>query len=185
MEPIQAYRSVMPSLGARVFVHPRATVIGDAHLGDDVSVWPGVVIRGDVNFIRVGAGTNIQDNSVLHVSHRSEWDPEGGPLIIGRRVTIGHGVILHACTVGDECLIGMGSIILDKAVVEKHVLVGAGSLVAEGKRLESGYLYLGQPARAVRPLTPEEIAYFDYSAAHYIRLAGHYLEDDRALGIGP
>ena len=176
MKAVQAYKTILPKLSAGVFVHPRATVIGDVELGDDVSVWPGTVIRGDVNFIRVGAGTNIQDNSVLHVSHRTESDPEGGPLIIGSNVTIGHGTILHACTISDACLIGMGSIILDRAVVEKHVLIGAGSLVSEGKRLESGYLYLGSPAKAVRPLTAEEIAYFDYSAGHYIRLARSYLE---------
>lgn len=172
---IEAYRGVMPKLGRDVYIHPSATVIGDVELGDEVSVWPGVVIRGDVNFIRIGAGSNIQDNSVLHVSHKTTADPVGGPLVIGDRVTVGHSVILHACTIEDECLIGMGSIILDKAVVKKHVLLGAGSLVPEGKILESGHLYLGRPAKAVRPLTAEEIAYFNYSAEHYIRLMRSYL----------
>jgi carbonic anhydrase/acetyltransferase-like protein (isoleucine patch superfamily) len=133
------------------------------------------VVRGDVNSIRIGAGTNIQDNSALHVSHKTAADPAGGPLFIGSRVTVGHSVILHACTVEDECLIGMGSIILDRAVVKKHVLLGAGSLVPEGKVLESGYLYLGSPARKVRELTPEEMAYFNYSAEHYIKLMRSYL----------
>jgi carbonic anhydrase/acetyltransferase-like protein (isoleucine patch superfamily) len=155
-------------------VHPRATVIGEVSLGRDASVWPGAVIRGDVNSIAVGEASNIQDNSVLHVSHRTAADPAGGPLVVGARVTVGHAVILHACTIEDECLIGMGSIILDRAVVQKHVLLGAGSLVPEGKVLESGHLYLGRPARLVRPLTEEEIAYFDYSAEHYVKLAQSY-----------
>lgn len=151
-------------------MHPRATVIGDVTLGENASVWPGAVIRGDVNSIRVGAGANIQDNSVLHVSHKTEADPVGGPLVIGDRVTVGHSVILHACTIEDECLIGMGSIVLDKAVIKRNVLLGAGSLVPEGKILESGFLYLGRPAKMVRALTAEELAYFNYSAEHYIEL---------------
>lgn len=172
---ISAYIGLMPQLAPGAWVHPRATVIGEVVLGGNSSVWPGAVIRGDVNSIRIGADTNIQDNSVLHVSHKTAADPVGGPLVIGDRVTVGHSVILHACTIEDECLIGMGSIILDKAVVKKHVLLGAGSLVPEGKILESGHLYLGRPAKAVRPLTAEEIAYFNYSAEHYIRLMRSYL----------
>jgi carbonic anhydrase/acetyltransferase-like protein (isoleucine patch superfamily) len=167
---VSPYNGIHPQLAPGAWVHPRATVIGEVRLGSEASVWPGAVIRGDVNHIHVGAGTNVQDNSVLHVSHKTEADPVGGPLIIGERVTIGHSVILHACTIEDECLIGMGSIILDNALVKKHVLLGAGSLVPEDKVLESGYLYLGRPAKQVRPLTPEEIAYFNYSAEHYIRL---------------
>jgi carbonic anhydrase/acetyltransferase-like protein (isoleucine patch superfamily) len=172
---ISAYNGLTPQLAHGAWVHPRATVIGEVVLGGNSSVWPGAVIRGDVNSIRIGADTNIQDNSVLHVSHKTATDPVGGPLVIGDRVTVGHSVILHACTIEDECLIGMGSIILDKAVVKKHVLLGAGSLVPEGKILESGHLYLGRPAKAVRPLTAEEIAYFNYSAEHYIRLMRSYL----------
>jgi len=172
---ISAYQNVMPCIGSGVFIHPSASVIGDVELGDNVSVWPGTVIRGDVNFIRIGAGTNVQDSSVLHVSHKSSWDPAGAPLIIGSNVTIGHKVILHGCTVEDECLIGMGSIIMDKVIVQKHVLVGAGTLVPEGKVLESGYLYLGSPARKVRQLTEKELEHFIYSANHYIRLKNTYL----------
>src|SRR5690606_11617301 len=127
------------------------------------SVWPGAVIRGDVNSIRIGRGSNVQDLSVLHVSHRSEWDPAGAPLVVGAHVTIGHRVILHGCTIGDECLIGMGSIVMDKAVLQQHVLLGAGSLVPEGRVLESGFLYLGSPAKKIRPLTEKEIAHFMYS----------------------
>ncbi len=172
---ISAFNGLTPELAPGAWVHPRATVIGEVMLGENASVWPGAIIRGDVNSIRIGAGTNIQDNSVLHVSHKSEADPAGGPLVIGDRVTVGHSVILHACTIEDECLIGMGSIILDRAVIKRNVLLGAGSLVPEGKTLESGYLYLGRPAKMVRELTLEELAYFNYSAEHYIRLKRAYL----------
>jgi carbonic anhydrase/acetyltransferase-like protein (isoleucine patch superfamily) len=175
VSPLSPFNDVHPQLAPNAWVHPRATVIGEVTLGEKASVWPGVVIRGDVNHIRIGAGTNVQDNSVLHVSHKTAADPAGGPLIIGDRVTIGHAVILHACTIEDECLIGMGSIILDRAVVKRQVLLGAGSLVPEGKVLESGHLYLGRPAKPVRALSPEEIAYFNYSAEHYIRLMEAYL----------
>jgi carbonic anhydrase/acetyltransferase-like protein (isoleucine patch superfamily) len=168
------HHGVMPVLADGAWVHPRATVIGEVTLGHDASVWPGAVVRGDVNTISIGDATNIQDGSVLHVSHATPANPAGGPLVIGARVTVGHTVILHACTIEDECLIGMGSIILDRAVVQKHVLLGAGSLVPEGRVLESGHLYLGRPARLVRALTEEEIAYFNYSAAHYVTLAQSY-----------
>jgi carbonic anhydrase/acetyltransferase-like protein (isoleucine patch superfamily) len=173
---IQTYRGAVPQIGNGVYLHPSASVIGDVVLGDDVSVWPGTVIRGDVNAIRIGHGSNVQDLSVLHVSHKSSWDPGGAPLIIGNNVTIGHKVILHGCEIGDECLIGMGAIVMDKVVIEPRVLVGAGSLVAEGKVLESGYLYLGSPAKRVRPLTERELAHFTYSAQHYIRLKNNYLD---------
>ncbi len=173
-DPVAPYQGHVPRLAPGVWVHPRASVIGEVALGGDVSVWPGAVIRGDVNSIAVGEATNIQDNSVLHVSHRTAANPAGGPLVIGARVTVGHGVILHACTIEDECLIGMGSIVLDGAAIRKHVLLGAGSLVPEGKVLESGHLYLGRPAKLVRVLTAEEIAYFKYSAEHYVKLAQSY-----------
>lgn len=171
---ISPFNGIHPQLALGAWVHPRATVIGEVALGENASVWPGAIIRGDVNSISIGAGTNIQDNSVLHVSHRTEANPVGGPLAIGDRVTVGHSVVMHACTIEDECLIGMGSIILDRAVVKKNVLLGAGSLVPEGRVLESGYLYLGRPAKMVRELTPEELAYFNYSAEHYIRLMRSY-----------
>lgn len=171
---IEAFRGMLPQLGREVFVHPSATVIGDVVLGDGVSVWPGAVIRGDVNAIRIGAGSNVQDNAVLHVSHKRPQVPEGAPLTIGERVTIGHGVILHGCAVGDECLIGMGSLVMDHAVFESRVLLGAGSLVPEGRVLEGGWLYLGRPARAVRRLSAEELDRFAYQAAHYRQLAAQY-----------
>jgi carbonic anhydrase/acetyltransferase-like protein (isoleucine patch superfamily) len=140
-------------------------------LADNVSFWCNAVARGDVNRIEIGRDTNIQDFSMLHVSHKSEKKPEGSPLIIGERVTVGHHVILHGCRIGDECLIGMGATVMDDAVIESRVLLAAGSLVPAGKRLESGFLYMGSPVKQVRPLTPEEIAHFAYSAAHYVRLA--------------
>ncbi|HRH80475.1 MAG TPA: gamma carbonic anhydrase family protein [Thiobacillaceae bacterium] len=171
---IEAYRGVMPKLGRDVYIHPSATVIGDVELGDGVSVWPGVVIRGDVNFIRIGAGSNIQDNSVLHVSHRSPQNPDGAPLIIGERVTVGHGVILHGCTVGEECLIGMGALVMDRAVIQPRVLLGAGSLVPEGRELESGWVHLGRPTRALRRLSDAEIADLGRGADRYMELAAAY-----------
>lgn len=172
---IAPYRGIAPQIGREVYLHPTASVIGDVVIGDHASVWPGVVIRGDVNHVRIGYGTNVQDLSILHVSHKSGWDPAGSPLIIGANVTIGHKVILHGCTIEDESLIGMGSIVMDKVLVQKHVLLGAGSLVPEGKVLESGFLYYGSPAKKVRPLSGAEIAHFIYSANHYIKLKNDYL----------
>ena len=173
--PVQQFQGISPTIGADCYIHPAASVIGDVQLGRDVSIWPGAVLRGDVNFIRVGDNSNIQDLSTLHVTHRRPDDPEGAPLIIGANVTVGHNVVLHGCTIGDECLIGIGSIILDRAVLEARVMVGAGSLVAPGKVLQSGYLYLGRPARQVRALTAEELEHFRYSADHYVRLKNQYL----------
>ena len=168
------HHNMQPQIHASAYIHPSAQIIGETILGADVSVWCNAVIRGDVNHIHIGAGTNIQDLSMLHVSHKSDWDALGAPLIIGERVTVGHSVILHGCTIGDECLIGMGSIVMDKAVLEPRMLLGAGSLVPEGKTLVSGYLYLGRPAKQLRLLTAEELAYFDYSAQHYMALANSY-----------
>ena len=145
-----------------------------------MSVWPTVVIRGDVNFIRIGAESNIQDGSVLHVTHRSAMNPEGFPLIIGRGVTVGHKVVLHGCTLGDHCLIGIGAIVMDGAVIEDRVILGAGSLVAPGKRLVSGHLYLGSPARQIRPLREEEIQSLAYSKDGYVRLMARYAQGDEA-----
>jgi carbonic anhydrase/acetyltransferase-like protein (isoleucine patch superfamily) len=172
---LQAFGDLVPALGQDVYVHPAATVIGDVVLGDHVSIWPGTVIRGDVNHILIGAGTNVQDGSVLHVSHRSTTDPDGAPLQVGANVTIGHKVILHGCSIGDECLIGMGCIVMDHVEIGKHVLLGAGSLVPEGRRLDSGHLYLGSPARKVRRLSEKELVHFIYSAQHYIALKDVYL----------
>ena len=165
---------IVPALGARVYVDAAAVVIGQVTLADDVSLWPCVVARGDVHSISVGARSNIQDLTMLHVTHDGPYSPGGFPLVIGADVTVGHKCLLHACTIGDRCLIGMGSIVMDGAVVEDDVLLGAGSLVSPGKRLESGHLYKGSPAQKVRPLTAEEREMLRYSAAHYVRLKDRY-----------
>ena len=160
-----------------------ALVIGRVTLEDDVSLWPYVVARGDVNSIRVGARSNIQDLSVLHVTHDGPYSPGGFPLVIGADVTVGHRCILHASTIGDRCLIGMGSIVMDGAVIEDEVLLGAGSLVAPGKRLASGHLYRGSPVQKIRPLTEQEREMLLYSAAHYMRLKDNYLIAARPSGV--
>ncbi len=173
---VRPYDGELPRLGARVWIDPAAVVIGRVEIGDDASLWPMVVARGDVNFIRIGARTNIQDGSVLHVTHDGPYSPGGLPLAIGEDVTVGHRVMLHACTVGDRCLIGMSSTLLDGAVLEDEVFLGAGSLVPPGKRLQARSLYKGSPAQRVRPLTEEELAMLRYSAEHYVRLKNRYME---------
>ena len=172
---LRAFNGVAPRVGEDVLVDPAAVVIGDVEIGNRASIWPGVVIRGDVNSITIGEETNIQDGSVLHVTHRSDSNPEGYPLRIGKGVTVGHKAVLHGCTIGDLCLIGIGAIIMDGAVIEDQVMVGAGALVPPGKRLESGYLYVGSPARMARALKPEEIAYLSYSKDGYVRLKSQHL----------
>jgi len=173
--PLSSYLSTSPAVAERVFIHDSAQVIGDVTIGLDSSVWCNTVLRGDVNRIVIGTGSNIQDFAMGHVSHKSAKKPEGSPLIIGDHVTVGHSVILHGCRIGNECLIGMGSIVMDDVVVEDRVMIGAGSLVSPGKVLKSGHLYVGRPAVAVRELTAEEIAYLKYSAEHYIRVKDNYL----------
>ena len=172
---IRSYTGIKPVIGQRVYIDESAQVIGQVTLADDASLWPLVVARGDVNRIQVGARSNIQDLTMLHVTHDGPYTPGGIPLIIGADVTVGHKCLLHACTVGDRCLIGMGAIVMDGAVIEDDVLLGAGSLVSPGKRLESGFLYRGSPAQKVRPLTAEEREMLRYSAAHYVRLKDRYL----------
>lgn len=172
---IRAFAGVTPTLGARVYVDEQSAVIGDVTLGDDVSIWPFVAARGDVNRIVIGARSNIQDNTVLHVTHDGPYSPGGVMLSIGEDVTVGHGVILHACTIGDRCLIGMGAIVMDRVVIEPDVLLAAGSMVPPGKVLKSGWLYRGSPAQPARELSPEELEHLRYSAAHYVRLKDRYL----------
>lgn len=178
--PLTPYLDFSPDVGVHTFLHPSCQIIGDVTIGDDSSVWCNTVLRGDVNRIVIGRGTNVQDLTMGHVSHRSADKPEGSPLIIGDYVTVGHSVILHGCCIGDECLIGMGSIIMDDVVIPDRVMIGAGSLISPGKTLDSGMLYMGRPARAVRALTNEEIAYLRYSAEHYIRVKNNYLQTDTA-----
>ena len=159
-------------------IDPSSVVIGNVDLADDVSVWPLVAIRGDVNAVKIGARSNIQDGSILHVTHQSDYNPAGYPLLIGEDVTVGHKAMLHGCTIGNRVLVGMGSILLDGAVIEDDVMIGAGSLVAPGKHLESGYLYVGSPARRVRALTPAELEGLRYSANNYVRWKDEYLSED-------
>lgn len=177
MGAIRTYQGHIPKLGANVFVDPSAVVIGDVELGDDTSVWPGVVIRGDMHRIRVGARTSVQDGSVLHITHASDFNPAGFPLVIGDDVTVGHSVCLHGCTIGNRVLVGIGSTILDGAVVEDEVVIGAGSLVPPGKRLESGFMYMGSPVKQVRPLKDSERQFFTYSANNYVKLKNNYLSE--------
>ena len=173
---LRQYRDILPTVGQRAYVDPAATVIGDVVLGDDVSIWPGTIVRGDVNFIRIGARTNVQDGSVIHVSHDGPHAKLGGfATVIGEDVTIGHKAIIHACRIEDAVLIGMGAIVLDGAVVKKHGFVGAGALIPPGKVVGEGELWLGNPARKARLLTEVEIEALYYSAGHYVRLKDEYL----------
>jgi len=173
---IRNYKDTSPQIASSAFVDEAAVIIGDVIICDDSSVWPMAVLRGDVNFIRVGERSSIQDGSVLHVTHPHEAVPEGHPLIIGNDVTVGHNVTLHGCTIGNRCLVGMGSTVLDGAVLEDGVLLGAGSLVPPGKVLEGGYLWIGSPVKRARALTDAEKEWFDYSAAHYVRLKNNHME---------
>ena len=173
---IRPYLDRFPQLGARAYVDDAATVIGDVALGDDASVWPGTVIRGDVNFVRIGARTNVQDGTVIHVSHDGPHAKLGGfATRIGDDVTIGHKAVIHACVIEDAVLIGMGAIVLDGAVVRKHGFVGAGTVVPPGKVVGEGELWLGNPGRKVRMLRDAEIEGLYYSAQHYVRLKDRYL----------
>lgn len=174
---IRKYQQHLPQLGERVFVDASAVVIGDVVLGEDSSVWPMTVIRGDMHRIRIGARTSVQDGSVLHITHAGPFSPDGFPLIIGDEVTVGHKVTLHGCTLGSRILVGMGSIVMDGAVVEDEVIIGAGSLVPPGKRLESGYLYVGSPVKQARPLTEKERNFFSYTAGNYVKLKELHLAE--------
>jgi len=173
--PLTPYLNILPVLGERVFHHASSQIIGDVQLGHDCSIWCNTVLRGDVNRIVLGQGTNVQDLTMGHVTHKSADKTEGSPLLIGDYVTIGHTVILHGCTIGNECLIGMGSIIMDDVMIGNHVMVGAGSLVPPGKELEPGMLYMGRPVKKVRELTEEEISKLRYSAEYYIKIKNNYL----------
>lgn len=171
---LRPFEGETPVVGARAWIDPSAVVIGRVEIGADASLWPTAVARGDVNFIRIGARSNIQDGSVLHVTHDGPYSPGGLPLLVGEEVTVGHRVMLHACTVGDRCLLGMSSTVMDGAVLEDEVLLAAGSLVPPGKRLAAKSLYRGSPARRVRALSAEELEMLRYSAAHYVRLKDRY-----------
>lgn len=171
---LRPFNQIMPQVAKSAYIDPAACVIGDVKLGENVSVWPMTVIRGDVNHIIIGDDSNIQDGSILHVTHKNTANPDGDPLILGKGVTVGHGAILHACQIDDYCLVGMGATILDRAVMEHHSMLGAGSLLPPGKVIKSGELWLGNPAKKVRRLSDQEIEHLEYSAAHYIRLKKQY-----------
>ena len=163
-------------IGKSVFIDDSAVVIGSVTLGDDVSIWPMTVVRADVESITIGEGTNVQDGSVLHVTHAGKYTAQGHPLIIGRGVTIGHRAVAHGCTVGNYCLIGIGAIIMDGAVLEDYVMLGAGALVPPGKKLDSGFLYVGVPAKQARFLKASEREFLEYSSLQYIHLKNEYLK---------
>ena len=171
---IRLFKQIKPTIHDTAYIDETALVIGDVTIGEDSSIWPMTVARGDVHSIKIGARTNIQDACVLHVTHAGEPSPEGHPLNIGDDVTVGHRVTLHACTVGDLCLIGMSATIMDAAVLEDKVIVGAGSLVPSGKKLESGYLYVGSPIKRVRELNEKELKFLEYSAKHYVKLKNEH-----------
>lgn len=175
MKHLRPYKGTHPEIGSRTYIDPNSTVIGNVLLGEDCSVWPGAVIRGDMHSIRVGQRTSVQDNATLHITHASQYNPNGWPLEIGEEVTIGHNACLHGCKIGDRVLIGIGAIVLDGAVVESDVVIGAGALVPPGKKLESGYLYIGSPCKQARPLTEKETSFFRYSAQNYVDLKNQYI----------
>lgn len=177
---IRSYQGKTPQLADTVYIDASAVLIGDIVIGADSSVWPQVAIRADMHRIQIGERTSIQDDSVLHITHAGPYHPDGYPLIIGHDVTVGHKVLLHGCEIGDRVLIGMGSIVMDGVVIEEDVIVGAGSLVPSGKRLNSGYLYMGAPARQIRPLTEDERRFLVYTAKNYVELKDrHRMENAR------
>ena len=170
---IRRYKGIAPEMAESAWVDESAVVIGKCQLAEDVGIWPNATLRGDVNDIQIGARSNIQDGAVVHTTHQSDVSA-GSKCIVGADVTIGHNAVLHGCIIEDECLIGMGAVVLDNAVVQKHVLVAANALVPPGKVLESGYLYVGSPVKQARPLTEKELAFFKYSAAHYVKLKNEF-----------
>ena len=172
---IRNYLDHKPIIGDRCYIDAQSTVIGKVTMADDVSIWPMAVVRGDVSHIIIGSRCNIQDGSVLHVTSSSPFNDRDYPLTIGDDVTIGHNATLHACTIEDASLIGMNSIVLDSAHIESNVLIAAGSVVPPGKRLQSGYLYKGNPVQQARALKGSELEYFLFSSKHYVTLKDQYL----------
>ena len=174
MKNIRTFENFTPQINDTAFIDDSAVVTGNVCIGADSSVWPCCSIRGDIHSIVIGERTNIQDGCVLHVTHDSEFAPGGFKLTIGNDITVGHNVILHACTVEDRCLIGMGSVVLDGAVVESGAMIGAGSLVPPNKVLQGGYMWLGSPVKRVRELTDKEKDFLKYSAKHYVKLKNRH-----------
>ena len=171
MPNVRPFRGIHPQIAGDAWIDESAIVIGEVAVGSGSSVWPLCVVRGDIHRIQIGEETNIQDGTVIHVSHDSRFMPGGAPAIIHNRVTVGHQVVLHGCEIRDHCLIGIGARVLDRAVLEPNTMLGAGSLVPPGKVLESGYLWVGTPIRRVRPLKDRELEYLDYVAVNYSKLA--------------
>jgi carbonic anhydrase/acetyltransferase-like protein (isoleucine patch superfamily) len=167
---IREFKNKFPNIHPTAYIDDSTVIIGDVIVGKDSSLWPMTVVRGDVQAIKIGKCTNIQDTCVLHVTHDGEFSPGGEPLLVGDSVTVGHRATLHACTVGNLCLIGMSATIMDGAVLEDKIIIGAGSLVPAGKQLESGYLYVGSPAKKIRPINQNEMTFLKYSAEHYVKL---------------
>ena len=174
---IRSYQGIQPTIAEDAYIDPQACVIGKVTIGSESSVWPMAVVRGDVHEISIGKQTSIQDGSVLHVTHDGPYTPGGSPLIIGDQVTVGHNVTLHACTIHNRVLIGMGAVILDKAVINSDIIIGAGTVVTPNAELESGYLYIGSPAKKLRRLSESEMEFLTYSANNYVKLQQSYTED--------
>nr|WP_163501207.1 gamma carbonic anhydrase family protein [Halomonas socia] len=174
---LRPFQGRTPRLGERVYLDPLSLVLGDVMLGDDCSVWPMAVVRGDMHRIRIGARSSVQDGCVLHITHASDFNPSGHPLTIGDDVTIGHKAILHGCSLGSRILVGMGAIVMDGAVVEDEVIIAAGAVVTPGKRLTSGHVYAGNPAKPLRALKESERAFFTYTASNYVKLKDQYLAE--------
>jgi carbonic anhydrase/acetyltransferase-like protein (isoleucine patch superfamily) len=172
---IRTFDGKTPSMGKQVFIDSSAVIIGDVKIGDNSSVWPCAVIRGDIQSISIGKNSSIQDNATLHVTHASDYSPGGNALLIGDYVTVAHGAVLHGCTIGNEVLIGMNATVLDKAVIEDGVMIAAGAVVGPGKHLKSGYLYVGTPIRQSRALSETEKTYLRYVASNYVTLKNKYL----------
>lgn len=170
---IYEFLNKAPQFDETAFVAPSADIIGDVTLGEESSVWFNVTIRGDVNFIRIGDRSNIQDNVCIHVMNQT------GPTIIGNEVTVGHGAIIHGCTVNDRVLVGMNVTILDKAVIESDVIIAAGSLVPPNKVLKSGFMYMGAPAKPVRELNEEEIKSIKKYSENYVKYLRAYQQKDK------
>ncbi len=175
---LRTYKGLSPQFDDSVYLDDTSVLVGDIFLDTDSSIWPLVAARGDVNYIKIGKRTNIQDGTILHVTRKSPSNPNGNPLLIGNDVTIGHKAMLHGCTLGNRILVGMGAIILDGAILEDDVILGAGSLVPPRKVLKSGHLYVGSPAKQVRALTEAEVNFLPLSADNYVRLKNEYLNEE-------
>lgn len=167
---IRTFEGKTPTIHASSYIDEAAVIIGDVVIGEGSSIWPMAVVRGDINSITIGNKTSIQDGTVIHVNHAGEFNPEGNAVVVGDQVTVGHNVTLHGCTISSLCLIGIGSTVMDGVMIESEVILGANSLAAPGQILSGGFLWLGSPAKKIRPLTEKEKAFLRYSAEYYVRL---------------